>query len=77
MPTLRLDAVGLGDSDGDERRYHRASEFYRDDHLVPLIKALDELEARGLPGRFLLAGLCSSALIGAFAPRSPTSACEG
>lgn len=61
VPTLRLDAIGLGDSDGDERRYHRASEFYRDDHLVPLIKALDELEGRGLPGRFLLAGLCSSA----------------
>ena len=61
VPTLRLDAIGLGDSDGDERRYQRTSEFYRDDHLVPVIKALDELEARGLPGRFLLAGLCSSA----------------
>jgi len=61
VPTLRLDAVALGDSDGDERRYHRTSEFYRDDHLAPVIKALDELEAHGLPGRFLLAGLCSSA----------------
>ena len=61
VPTLRLDAIGLGDSDGDERRYQRTSEFYHDEHLVPVIKALDELEARGLPGRFLLAGLCSSA----------------
>ena len=64
VPTLRLDAIGLGDSDGDERPYQRASEFYRDEHLVPLIKALDELEARGLPSRFLLAGLCSSAYWG-------------
>ena len=64
VPSLRLDAVGLGDSDGDERLYHRTSEFYRHEIAEQVLAALDELEARGLPGRFLVGGLCSGAYWG-------------
>jgi pimeloyl-ACP methyl ester carboxylesterase len=64
VPTLRLDAVGLGDSDGDERLYYRTSEFYRHEIADQVLAALDELEARGFPGRFLVGGLCSGAYWG-------------
>lgn len=64
VPSLRLDSVGLGDSDGDERRYYSTSDFYRDEHRDYVLAALDELEARGFPRRFLLVGLCSSAYQG-------------
>jgi pimeloyl-ACP methyl ester carboxylesterase len=64
VPSLRLDAVGLGDSDGDERHYHRTAEFYRHEIAEQVLAALDELEARGLPGRFLVGGLCSGAYWG-------------
>ncbi len=64
VPTLRLDAVGLGDSDGDERLYQRTSEFYRDEIAEQVLAALDELESRGLPGAFLIGGLCSGAYWG-------------
>jgi pimeloyl-ACP methyl ester carboxylesterase len=64
VPTLRLDAVGLGDSDGDERHYYLTAHFY--DHAIAdqVRAALDELQARGLPGRFLVGGLCSGAYWG-------------
>jgi pimeloyl-ACP methyl ester carboxylesterase len=64
VPSLRLDAVGLGDSDGDERLYYRTSEFYRQEIAEQVRAALDELESRGLPGRFLVGGLCSGAYWG-------------
>jgi pimeloyl-ACP methyl ester carboxylesterase len=64
VPSLRLDAVGLGDSDGDERLYYRTSEFYRHEIAEQVLAALDELESRGLPGRFLVGGLCSGAYWG-------------
>ena len=61
VPTLRLDGSGFGDSDGDERRYYQTSEFYRDNSQDQIRAAMDALEACGLPPRFMLAGLCSSA----------------
>jgi len=61
VPTLRIDGAGFGDSDGDERRYFQNSEFYRDDSVDQIRATLDALEDRGLPSRFMLAGLCSSA----------------
>ena len=64
VPSLRLDAVGLGDSDGDERLFYRTSEFYREEIAEQVLAALDELESRGLPGRFLVGGLCSGAYWG-------------
>jgi pimeloyl-ACP methyl ester carboxylesterase len=61
VPCLRLDAVGLGDSDGDERLYYRTSEFYSREIAEQVLAALDELESRGLAGEFLVGGLCSGA----------------
>ncbi|MGH2852191.1 MAG: alpha/beta fold hydrolase [Solirubrobacteraceae bacterium] len=64
VPTLRIDAVGLGDSDGDERHYYLTAHFY--DHAIAdqVRAALDELESRGLPSSFLVGGLCSGAYWG-------------
>jgi pimeloyl-ACP methyl ester carboxylesterase len=61
---LRLDGSGLGDSDGDERPYQRSAHFYRAELADQVLAALDELQARGLPPRFLLGGLCSGAYWG-------------
>jgi pimeloyl-ACP methyl ester carboxylesterase len=61
VPCLRLDAVGLGDSDGDEGVFYRTSEFYSQEIAEQVLAALDELESRGLPGQFLVGGLCSGA----------------
>lgn len=61
VASLRLDGVGLGDSDGDERRYARAAQFYRHGMAEQAFAAMNELEARGQPGRFLIGGLCSGA----------------
>jgi pimeloyl-ACP methyl ester carboxylesterase len=61
VPTLRIDGAAFGDSDGDERRYYQPVEVYHDDSLDQIRATLDALEACGLPSRFMLAGLCSSA----------------
>ena len=67
VPSLRFDAAGLGDADGDERIYQRTSEFYSHEIADQVVAAFDELEARGLPGRFLVGGLCSGAYWGFYA----------
>jgi pimeloyl-ACP methyl ester carboxylesterase len=64
VTTLRLDGSGLGDSDGDERPYQRSAHFYRTEMAEQVLAALDELEMRGLPSRFLVGGLCSGAYWG-------------
>jgi pimeloyl-ACP methyl ester carboxylesterase len=64
VTTLRLDGSGLGDSDGDERPYQRSAHFYRAELADQVLAALDELEGRGLPARFLVGGLCSGAYWG-------------
>jgi pimeloyl-ACP methyl ester carboxylesterase len=61
VPTLRLDLPGLGDSDGDERAYAHPDAFYRTEFVAHVVAALDALEARGLPGGFVLSGLCAGA----------------
>jgi pimeloyl-ACP methyl ester carboxylesterase len=61
VPTLRLDLPGLGDSDGDERAYAHPDAFYRTEFVAYVVAALDALEARGLPGGFVLSGLCAGA----------------
>ena len=61
VPTLRLDLPGLGDSDGDERAYAHPDAFYRTEFVAFVVAALDALEARGLPGGFVLSGLCAGA----------------
>lgn len=61
VPTVRMDMVALGDSDGDERQYVSESAYYLPNWIDTTVQLLDDLERRGLPGRFVLAGLCSGA----------------
>jgi len=59
VPTLRLDVVGVGDSDGVEGQYLPRTSFQRHEFAKQVIAACDELERRGLPPRFIVGGLCS------------------
>ena len=59
VPTMRFDLEGMGDSDGDGRRYQDDDAFYVQTLVDQVLCALDELEARGLGRRFVLIGLCS------------------
>lgn len=65
VPTLRLDSEGIGDSDGDGDgdgdRYIDLASLYQAPRIDQARAALDELEARALPGRFVLLGLCAGA----------------
>jgi hypothetical protein len=59
VSTLRLDVLGVGDSDGAEDLYAARTSFQRHELAKQVIAACDELERRGLPGRFIVGGLCS------------------
>lgn len=61
VPTMRLDLDGIGESDGDPRVYMNESAFHTETLIQHTIGALSELETRGLPSRFVLAGHCSGA----------------
>jgi hypothetical protein len=61
VPTLRLDADGIGDSDGDAKALGRVTAFYRPVYVEQARAALEELAGRGLPPRFVALGLCSGA----------------
>jgi len=59
IPSLRLDAEGIGDADGDGEVYQEVGRFH-DPHLLDQVaSALDALVELGLPPRFVLIGLCS------------------
>jgi alpha/beta superfamily hydrolase len=61
VPTLRLDADGIGDSDGDASVLGRVTAFYRPVYVEQTREAIAALAERGLPPRFLALGLCSGA----------------
>ena len=61
VPTLRLDLAGIGDADGDAEPYADTGALYAQELVPQVIEALDELEERGAPKRFVLMGLCSGA----------------
>jgi pimeloyl-ACP methyl ester carboxylesterase len=61
IPTLRFDVSGVGDSDGEDGIFSRRSAFQRPEFDAQVQAALDALESRGLPGRFVLGGVCSGA----------------
>jgi alpha-beta hydrolase superfamily lysophospholipase len=61
VPSLRIDLDGIGDSDGDGRVYEDIYALHTDVLLQRTRSILDELAARGWPGRFVLVGLCSGA----------------
>jgi alpha-beta hydrolase superfamily lysophospholipase len=59
VSTLRLDAAGIGDSDGDATVLARVAEFYRPAYAEQAHAALEALVERGLPPRFVMLGLCA------------------
>jgi hypothetical protein len=61
LPSLRVDAEGIGDADGDAREYANVGAFYKPARGAQVVAALDALEERGLGHRFVLIGLCSGA----------------
>ena len=61
VPTIRVDFAGIGDSDGDDQPLDASSELYSPYMLEQTQALLHDLEARGLPNRFVLVGLCSGA----------------
>ena len=61
ISTLRIDMLGLGDSDGDGSGYVNNSEFYRPTLFAQVSSALDALQESGVAGPFFVSGLCSGA----------------
>jgi alpha-beta hydrolase superfamily lysophospholipase len=59
VSTLRLDAAGIGDSEGDASVLARVAEFYRPTYVEQARAALGMLAERGLPERFVTLGLCA------------------
>ena len=61
VPSLRLDAIGIGESDGAPTPYAEDGRLYRPEFVPDVIDALDELQRQGIAQRFLLIGLCAGA----------------
>jgi alpha-beta hydrolase superfamily lysophospholipase len=61
VPTLRIDAAGIGDAEGDATMLGQVTAFYRQGYVVQARAALEMLAERGLPPRFVMVGLCSGA----------------
>jgi alpha/beta superfamily hydrolase len=62
VPALRVDLEGIGDAAGDGSRYVKSDEPFYTRRLVEQARAaLDLAVERGLPSRFVVAGLCSGA----------------
>lgn len=59
VPTIRIDLSGIGESDGDDPQLLTDESFYYPWRTAEVLGVLDQLEARGLPARFVLGGLCS------------------
>jgi pimeloyl-ACP methyl ester carboxylesterase len=60
VPTVRVDHLGIGDSDGEDEDVSNAS-LYRPARMDETMAVLDQLSERGLGNRFILGGLCSGA----------------
>jgi dienelactone hydrolase len=61
IPSLRLDAVGIGESDGATTPYADDGTMYDPAFVTDVTATLDELQRRGVGDRFLLIGLCAGA----------------
>jgi alpha-beta hydrolase superfamily lysophospholipase len=60
VPTVRVDLAGIGDSEGEEGCVSNA-DLYDPVRTRETLAVLDQLSERGLPGRYVLGGLCSGA----------------
>lgn len=61
VPAVRVDLLGIGDSDGDGSRYVRNSDLYVPELIEQTRAVIEHLAACELPNRFVLVGLCSGA----------------
>lgn len=61
VPTLRVDLAGIGDADGELESLRADDGFYVPNFVGETLTVLQALAERGLPQRFVLAGLCSGA----------------
>jgi alpha-beta hydrolase superfamily lysophospholipase len=61
VPTVRVDLRSIGDAEGTDRWTGTDGQFYEESYRAEVTALLDDLVARGLPGRFVLGGLCSGA----------------
>ena len=61
VTSVRIDPVGIDDSDGDERAWAPLHDHCKPVQVDRMEEVLDVLESRGLPSRFVLVGLCSGA----------------
>ncbi len=61
VATFRMDFEGIGDADGERSAYTTVDTFHHTRFARQLSTALDALAARGLPARFVIAGMCSGA----------------
>jgi alpha-beta hydrolase superfamily lysophospholipase len=61
VPTLRIDAAGIGDAEGDATALGQVTAFYRQVYVTQARAALELLAERGLPPRFVMVGLCAGA----------------
>ncbi len=59
VPTFRVDLAAIGDAEGDARELLDVESYYTAEYLQQVRLVLDTLQARGLPARFLLGGLCA------------------
>ncbi len=59
VPTFRVDLAGIGDAEGDSEALRDIRSYFVPGYQEQLSLILDTLQARGLPDRFLLGGLCA------------------
>lgn len=59
VPTIRMDLEGIGDADGDPRRWLDVGNYYTPEFGAEVGATLDDLVARGFGPRFVLIGLCA------------------
>ena len=61
VPSVRMDLEGLGDADGDPRRYADVGKFYTPAFGAQVASIVDDVVRRGLGTRVVLVGLCAGA----------------
>jgi hypothetical protein len=59
VPTFRVDLAGIGDAEGDSDALLDLRSYFVPAYLEQVRLVLDTLQARGLPARFILGGLCA------------------
>jgi alpha-beta hydrolase superfamily lysophospholipase len=61
VATVRVDLAAIGDADGDSSTLLDVRSYYGGSYVEQVRVVLDALQARGLPARFVLGGLCAGA----------------